>query len=205
MVPGEVARTGTEARAIATRIGFPVALKAIGPDILHKADVGGVVLHLRTPDELVRAWHDLNGRLGSRMSGGLVQKMVPEGVEMLIGVSDDPIFGPVITCAMGGTLTELVRDTASRLPPLTDVDAASMVDGLKAVQLLRGYRGRPRADEAALRESLLRLSALVKVCPEIREADINPLVVLPRGAVAIDLRVRVEPLAARPASRRIVY
>ena len=188
----ETVTSEADAVAAAGRIGYPVVLKALGKDILHKSDVGGVVLDLASEAAVAAAWRGLGQRLGGRMSGGLVQEMVAGGVEMLIGATEDRTFGPVIACATGGTLTELIRDAAFRLHPLTVDDAAEMIDGLKGARLLRGYRGAPPLDEGALRDCLLRLSALLEICPEIRELDVNPVRVLPRGARALDARVRVE-------------
>jgi acyl-CoA synthetase (NDP forming) len=196
-----------EDRAVAeaARIGYPVALKAVGPDILHKADVGGLRLNLDEEAAVREAWQDLTSRLGARMTGALVQQMVRGGVEMLVGVIEDPTFGHVIACATGGTLTELLADRQLRLQPLTDLDARDLVDGLRGVALLRGYRGSAPVDDAALVTALLRLSALADVCPEVRELDVNPLVVLPRGTCALDVRVRIEPHAPPPATRRVSY
>jgi acetyltransferase len=188
----ELAETERAVVDAATRIGYPVVLKAIGPDILHKSDVGGVITGLVSPEAVRRAWRDLRSRLGSRLTGALVQEMVTSGVEMLIGMTDDPTFGPVIACAMGGTLTEILNDAAVRLHPLTDRDAAEMVDSLHGAPVLHGFRGAPPVDEGALKECLLRLSVLIELCPEIRELDINPLRVLPRGARALDARIRME-------------
>jgi acetyl coenzyme A synthetase (ADP forming)-like protein len=189
----------------AARLGYPVVLKAAGPDILHKTDVGGLRLNLTREDDVRKAWREMKSRLGARMSGGLIQKMVTGGVEMLVGVVDDPTFGHVIACATGGTMTEVLADRQLRLHPLTDVDAAEMVEGLRGTVLLRGYRGSPPVDEKALIEALLRLSAAIETCPEIRELDINPLVVLSAGTCGLDVRVRVErPIAGSP-SRRISY
>ena len=123
---------------------------------------------------------------------------------MLVGATLDPGFGPVIACGTGGTLVELFSDVVIRLHPLTDVDAAEMVNALRGAPLLRGYRGAPVADEAALRDVLLRLSALIEACPEILELDINPLKVLPKGACALDARIRVGRVD-RPSSRRVAY
>ena len=191
--------------AEAERIGYPVALKAVGPGILHKADMGGLRLDLRDAAAVTAAWRDLHARLGDRLTGVLVQQMVPGGVEMLVGVIDDPAFGHVIACATGGTMTELFADRQLRLHPLTDLDARDLVSGLRGAALLRGYRGSPVMDEPALVTALLRLSALVELCPEIRELDVNPLVVLPSGTCALDVRVRIEPPAPPPATRRVSY
>jgi acetyl coenzyme A synthetase (ADP forming)-like protein len=200
-----VAATEDAARAEAERIGFPVAVKAVGPDILHKADVGGLALDLRSADAVRDAWRDLHHRLGSRLTGVLVQQMVQGGVEMLVGVIDDPAFGHVIACATGGTLTEILADRQLALHPLTDLDARDLVAGLRGVALLRGYRGSAPADEPALITALLRLSALVDCCPEIRELDINPLVVLTSGVCALDVRIRIEPPRPATPTRRVSY
>ena len=131
--------------------------------------------------------------------------MVKGGVEMLVGATEDPLFGPVVACATGGVMAELLSDAAFRLCPFSDRDAVSMIEELRGVKLLRGYRGAPPADEAALRAALLRLSAVATLCPEIREMDINPLMVLPRGVKAVDARVRVERPKPPVRTRRIVY
>ena len=171
--------------------GFPVAMKATGTELVHKSDAGAVRLRLKDAGAVTDAWQDMRERLGSRMSGAVVQKMAGAGVELLIGAVNDPVYGPVLACGMGGTLTELLADRQLRLHPLTDVDAASMVDELRGAPVLRGYRGAVPADEAALRDALLRLSALVGLVPEIQELDVNPLIVGARGVCAIDARVRV--------------
>jgi acetyl coenzyme A synthetase (ADP forming)-like protein len=207
-IPAAASQTATsedEAVAAADRIGYPVVLKAIGPGILHKTEVGGVRLRLHASDDVREAWRDLAHRLGDGMTGALVQEMIAGGVEMLIGAVEDPTFGPVIACGTGGTLAELLADMQFRLHPLSALDAAAMIDGLRGARLLRGYRGAAPADEAALRDALLRLSALVELCPEIRELDVNPLVVLERGVKALDVRIRIERPPSRPASRRVSY
>jgi acetate---CoA ligase (ADP-forming) len=135
----------------------------------------------------------------------LVPLMVPAGVEMLVGVVHDPLFGPVVACGAGGTAVELLRDVEVSITPLTDADAAAMVRSLATFPLLDGYRGAPPADVAALEDLLLRVSGLVEAHPEVAEMDCNPVMVLPagKGAVVVDARVRVEaavpplPLAAR--------
>ena len=202
---GETASDEDAAVGYAARIGYPAVLKAVGADIVHKTDVGGIHLNLADESDVREAWRDMKQRLGDRMSGALVQRMVTGGVEMLLGIVDDPAFGHVIACATGGTLTEVLADRQLRLHPLTDADARDMVSGLRGAVLLRGYRGSAPVDEAALVTTILRLSALVDACPEIRELDINPLVVLPSGTCAIDVRVKIEPPATRTPSRRVAY
>jgi acetyl coenzyme A synthetase (ADP forming)-like protein len=195
-----------DAVAAAREIGYPTVLKAAGPEILHKSDVGGVVLGLGDDASVRSAFRGLASRFGRTMTGALVQQMVPGGVEFLVGGVVDPTFGPLVACGTGGVLVDLLADTAFRLHPLTDLAAAEMVDGLKGVPLLRGYRGHPPADEHAVVEALLRVSALMAIAPEIQELDINPLKVLERGVMALDVRARVsrrDDLLS--ASHRISY
>jgi acetate---CoA ligase (ADP-forming) len=198
-----------EAAAAAKSIGEPVVLKAVGPSILHKTESGAVKLGLDA-SAISAAWVEMTGRLGTTdhggaMSEGLVQAMVGGGVEMLVGVTADPTFGPVMVCASGGILAELVHDADFRLHPLTERDADEMIASLRGAALLKGHRGAPPADVHALKDALLRVSALVSVCPEIQELDINPLTVLARGATALDIRVRVGLPTAPAASRRVTY
>jgi acetyl coenzyme A synthetase (ADP forming)-like protein len=194
-----------EAIASAREIGYPVVLKAAGPEILHKSDVGGVILDLHDETGVRDGFGALRARVGTAMTGAVVQQMVPGGVELLVGTVTDPVFGPLIACGSGGVLVDLMQDIAFRLHPLTDLDAREMVDSLESVALLRGYRGHPPADHGAVVQALLRLSALVEICPEILELDINPLKVLAHGATAVDVRVRVGRPNVRPATRRIAY
>ena len=198
------AATEDEAVAAANRIGAAVAMKAVGPSILHKTDVGGIALGLTGEDALRGAYRDMRARLGEAMSGVIVQRMVPAGIEMLVGATCDPSFGPLMACGTGGTLVELFSDVVLRLHPVTDVDAAEMINELRGAPLLRGYRGKPAADEKALRDVILRVSALIDACPDVLELDINPLKVLPSGACAIDARMRVGQMVPGP-SRRVMY
>ena len=189
----------------AGEIGWPVALKAIGPRIVHKSDVGGVKLGLADEAALRGAFADIEARLGSEMTGVVVQEMVKGGAEMMAGAVFDPTFGPLLLCGTGGTMVELFGDAALRLHPLTDVDARDMVESLRGKALLRGFRGLPPLDESALCTMLLRLSALLEACPEISELDLNPIKVLPKGACAVDVRVRVEKRPPKAPSRRVAY
>jgi acetyl coenzyme A synthetase (ADP forming)-like protein len=194
-----------EASQAAARLGFPVALKAVGPSILHKTEEGGVKLDLADESAVRRAHANLRARLGDRLVSVLVQRMIPRGVELVVGGVLDPTFGPLVMCGSGGTLLELLGDVVFRLHPLTDADAAAMIDEMRGAPLLRGFRGAPAADEAALGETLLRVSALLDICPEVHEMDINPLKVLDKGVCAVDVRIRVDERPAPPVSRRIAY
>ncbi|MBM3751362.1 MAG: GNAT family N-acetyltransferase [Acidimicrobiia bacterium] len=197
--------TEQEAVDAAATIGGTVVLKAVGPTILHKTEVGGVRVGLMGESAVREAWRDMQSRLGDAMTGGLLQAMVGSGVEMLVGVTDDPIFGPVMACASGGILAELLHDADFRLHPLTERDAEEMIASLRGAALLKGHRGAPPADVAALKDVLLRVSALVTACPEIQELDINPLRVMTRGARALDIRVRIGTPRAPARTRRITY
>jgi acyl-CoA synthetase (NDP forming) len=198
-------RTQDEAVRGAADIGFPVVLKAVGPTLLHKTERRAVVLDLENEEDVRQAAGDLASRLGNEVTGYLVQQLVRGGVEMLVGAVDDPLFGPVVVCGSGGVLAELLADSSSRLHPLTATDAAEMIEELRGAKLLRGYRGAAPADAGALQNVILRVSALLTVCPEIRELDLNPVKVLASGACAVDARVKVAGPPDRPQSRRVVY
>jgi len=180
-------------------MGFPVALKLVSETITHKSEVGGVALDLRGEDEVKRAFEEMQGRLRSlgklgEMSGALVQRMIREGVEVVVGVSLDPTFGPVMMFGLGGVQVELLRDVAFRIHPLTDRDAHHMVHAVRGVKLLEGYRGAPPGDIAALEDLLLRVSQMIEEQPEIVEMDLNPIRVLPpgHGCVVLDARIAVK-------------
>jgi len=194
-----------EVRAAAKEISFPLVLKAVGPAILHKTEVGGIRLGLADISGLRSAYRELSQSLGDAMTAVLVQEMVPDGVEVIVGATYDAAFGPLVLYGSGGTLVELLSDISFRIAPLTDLDVADMLEEVRGTALLKGYRGAAPADEAALREILLRVSALLDLCPEIQELDLNPVKVLEKGARAVDFRVRVGRRPVPPHSRRVHY
>lgn len=198
-----VVPSAAAAARAAGELGGPVALKAIAPGLLHKSDVGGVALDLRTPAAVRRAARAMRARLtaaGVPAPAFLVQAMAPPGVELLVGATGDPLFGPVVACGAGGVQVELTRDVAVRLAPLGDRDAHELPRELRLFPLLRGHRGAPPVDVAALEDVLLRVGALVTAHPAVAELDCNPVVVHPGGALVVDARVRVAPAAPpRPA------
>jgi acetyl coenzyme A synthetase (ADP forming)-like protein len=204
-VATRVVRDEDDAVAVAADMGYPVALKAFGPAILHKSDAGAVQLNLQSDADVRAAVRDLTARLSTRMSGVLMQRMAGDGVEMFIGGLQDPSFGPVVFCGSGGVLVELFGDAVCRLCPLTDVDADAMLNEIRGIARLRGYRGRPPADEAALRDAVLRVAALLDACPEIHELDINPINVRERGIAALDVRIRIAPVPPPSRTRRVRY
>jgi len=195
-----LARTPREAAAAARAIGFPVALKVDSPTITHKTDIGGVVLNLKSASEVEEAYRTIEARIKAlgriaEMHGVSVQQMVPEGVEAIVGVTQDPLFGPLIMFGLGGTLVELLKDVVFRIHPLTDTDAREMVRSVKGYPLLEGWRGSPPGDVAALEELLLRVSYMIQEVPEIAEMDLNPVKVLPpgRGCLVVDTRILLRP------------
>ena len=180
-----------EAVVAAERLGYPVAIKGIGPRLLHKTEFKAVRLNLASRSEVRIAASQLTRALGDKIEGLLVQRMVTGGAEMMLGAINDATFGHAVVCGSGGVLIDLLADSSCRLYPVTDQDAGEMVSSLKGVRLLRGFRGGTPADEIAFRDAILRISALVGICPEIQELDVNPLAVLPEGVSALDVRVRV--------------
>ena len=205
VVPARVAHTLEQSLQIAQDIGWPVAMKGLGPTLLHKTEAGAVKLGLKDSASVRSAFTDLSGSLGGRLEGVLIQRMVDAGIEMVAGGVNDPLLGPVIMAGTGGIFVELVGDTAFRMCPLTEPDADSLIEELKGRVLLRGYRGAPAADESAFRTLLLALSQLLDVCPEIEEMDLNPVMVLRKGTVVVDSRIKVGPLKPSPRLRRIAY
>lgn len=194
-----VTTTRTEAVAAARRLGYPLVVKAIAPGLLHKSDAGGVLLGIRSPAALVEAVATLEARItaaGHPLDGLLLQREIAGGLEALVGVTTDPTFGPLVVCGLGGVLVEILRDVTHRLPPVTDVDAAEMLDKLRAARLLDGWRGAPPGDRAALVRLIQRVSALVEIMPELRELDLNPVKVLAPGAgcMVVDGRLRIAPI-----------
>jgi acyl-CoA synthetase (NDP forming) len=189
----------------AMQIGFPVALNAYGPDLIHRTDVNGVRLSLHDEYDVLVAYEQLAATLGRRMTGAVVQAMAAPGVEMMIGATLDPVFGPVLAAGSGGALVELLHDVAFRLAPLTTTDPEAMLAELRSAKLLHGFRGSKPADIAAFADAILRVSVLMELCPEIRELDINPIIVTETGVTAVDVRVRVHAACPPSPSRRVSY
>lgn len=189
----------------AMRMGFPVAVKAQGPALLHKSEAGGVKLGLQDEREVREAYLEMQERLGDKMTGAVVQQMVEGGIEVMIGATHDPIFGHIVAYGSGGTLVELLADVSFRIHPLTDIDAEDMVRETRCWKLLQGFRGTKPCDVDAIRDALLRVSVLLNICPEIAELDINPLKAMPSGVAAVDARIRIERPSPKPPSRRVSY
>jgi acetyl coenzyme A synthetase (ADP forming)-like protein len=200
----EITASPDEAAAAAERIGFPVAVKLISPTLTHKSDIGGVVLDVTSRDAVRQACAGILERVpaGTAVDGFLVQRMVEGGTEVIVGVVDDGIFGPLVGFGLGGTAVEILNDVAFRITPLTDADAHEMVRSIRSLPLLQGYRGRPPAGLDAVEDLLLRISWLVETVPEIAEMDANPVKVFEpgQGVALIDVRVYVRGASSVPAS-----
>ena len=197
-VATSVAQTASEATALASDMGFPVALKLNSSTISHKSDVGGVALDLRSEDEVAKAFNDIKSGLaainrGQEMEGVTVQPMIKTGIEVIVGVTQDPSFGPLIMFGLGGIYTELLNDVAFRLHPLAELDAKELISSIKMARLFEGYRDALPSDTEALQDLLIRLSALVEDIPQIAELDFNPVKVMPReeGYWIVDARISV--------------
>jgi acetate---CoA ligase (ADP-forming) len=193
-------RSPTAAGRSAQELGGPVVLKAVSSTLLHKTEAGGVRVGLKGRAQVVRAAREISelvAAAGHSLDGFLVQRQLAAGVEMLVGVVSDPLFGPVVACGAGGVTAELLKDVDVRLTPLTDRDAHEMLRSLSTFPLLEGYRGDPGADISSLEELLLRVSAMVEAHPEVVEMDCNPVIATPEGASVVDARVRMESAQPR--------
>ncbi|MGE0716247.1 MAG: GNAT family N-acetyltransferase [Alphaproteobacteria bacterium] len=209
IVPTETAPTPADAAAAAARLGLPAALKILSPDITHKTDVGGVALELADPGAVQAAAERMLRTVAerapdARVTGFTVQPMVvrPGAIELILGLVDDPTFGPVVLFGQGGVAVEVLDDKALGLPPLDEVLAREMIGRTRVARLLAGFRGRPPADMDGIVHALVRLAELAADHPEIVEVDINPLLADGAGVVALDARIRVAP-PRRPGDARL--
>ena len=192
-----LARDAQEAAELARHVGYPVVLKIVAPDIVHKTDVGGVLTDLRSADQVTEGYASIvrsarAARPDARIEGVLVQNMVRGGRELIVGMKRDPSFGPMVMFGLGGVLVEVLGDVTFRLAPMGRQDAADMIRGIRGVALLDGVRGAPPVAFAALESILLRLSRLALDFPAIAEIDANPVLAFDAGAIAVDARVMLE-------------
>ncbi|MDX1575876.1 MAG: acetate--CoA ligase family protein, partial [Kiloniellales bacterium] len=190
--------TGVDAPAAASEIGFPVVLKAVGPDLAHKTEAGAVALGLGSEAAVAAAVAEITARLAAGSGGGdgfLVERMVPDAVaELIVGVKRDPAFGLALVLGSGGVLVELLRDSATLLLPTDRAAVNEALSGLKGAPLFTGFRGRPKGDREALIDAVMAVAAFAEAHREsLVELDVNPLLVLPegQGAVAVDALIRL--------------
>ncbi|HQL01143.1 MAG TPA: GNAT family N-acetyltransferase [Smithellaceae bacterium] len=191
-----VARSEDEALAMSAKIGYPVALKIVSPDVVHKTDAGGVKLNLAGPEAVRRAYGEIVETFRyQHIEGVAVQTMAKPGLEAIIGVTRDPGFGPIIMFGLGGVFVEVLRDVSFRILPISEKDAAEMIEDIRGAAILKGYRGRA-VDLDSLKNLLLKISRLVVENPEIAELDLNPLFLYPTGYVSVDARMFIREPAA---------
>lgn len=204
LVPTRHVNDADAAAAAAAELGTPVVLKADVPGLVHKSEAGAVLLGLRAEEDVRQGFAELAGRFGTDLRHVLVQPMVTEGTEVLIGVAHEPVFGPLVVFGLGGVATDVLGDHAAKLTPLTDTDADEMIRGIRAAPLLLGHRNTPPADLAALSGLLHRVSRLADDLAEVAELDLNPVIARSDGARPVDARIRVVPAEPRdPFLRRL--
>jgi acetyl coenzyme A synthetase (ADP forming)-like protein len=207
VIPREgLATNATDAATVAARIGFPVVMKIVSPQILHKTEAGGVLVGVKSAEEAAQGYATIvaNARKydpQAEILGVQVQQMIGAGQEVIIGAVTDPAFGKLVAFGMGGILVEVLKDITFRLAPASEEDALSMLDGIAAAEILRGVRGAPPVDRAALATMIERVSTLVADFPEISELDLNPVFASERGATAADVRVVLNFNPAPPRYR----
>lgn len=193
----KVATDETEAVQFASEIGFPVVLKIVSPDVIHKFDVGGVILNLNSETEVRTAYTRIlenvkKHKPNARILGIFVQEMAPQSTEVIVGATKDPQFGPALMFGLGGIFVEVLKDVTFRIAPISESDAREMINEVKAYPILKGYRGQPPADVEAIVKILLNTSRLVMEHQEIKELDLNPIMVYEKGAKTVDARIILE-------------
>jgi acetyl-CoA synthetase (ADP-forming) len=178
----------------AEKIGYPIVLKIVSPQVLHKSDAGGVLINIKNEKGLREGYNTILKNVkkhvpDAEITGILVQEMAPNGTEVIVGSTNDPTFGPTIMFGLGGIFVEILKDVSFRLAPITKTDAEEMVKEIKAYKILEGARGMPPADQETIVEILLATSKMLMECPEIKELDMNPVIVYEEGARIVDARV----------------
>jgi acyl-CoA synthetase (NDP forming) len=189
-----LAASKKEAMASAEKLGYPVVMKVVSPQITHKSDIGGVKLKLQNKAQIGSAFDEIMAAVQKKaptatVEGVSIQKMADPGLELVLGMTRDPQFGPMLMFGLGGTSVEILKDVAFRIVPLKREDAKDMIRQIKGYPLLQGYRGQSAVDIEYLEELLMKLSAFIEENPEIKEMDINPLIAYKKGAIAVDARI----------------
>jgi acyl-CoA synthetase (NDP forming) len=213
-VPKEgVVSSGAEASKLANSMGYPVVMKIVSPDILHKTEAGGVVVGVKSADEAAAAYDQIIGnakkhKADATIVGVQVQQMIKGGQEVIVGAMTDPSFGKLVAFGLGGVLVEVLKDVTFRLAPATKEDALSMLDSIQAAEMLKGVRGGDAVDRDAVTDIIVRVSQLVSDFPEIAEMDLNPVFASKTGAIAADVRIVVnfqqKPARYRPDEKDVV-
>jgi len=193
----KLAKNEFEAVEAAEEIGYPVVLKVVSPDIIHKSDIGGVILNLKNSSDVQNAYKQILENVkakkkDAKIMGVLVQEMAPPSTEVIVGAVKDSQFGHALMFGLGGVFVEVLRDVTFRIIPVTEAEAREMITEVKAYPLLRGYRNMPPADIDAIVHILLNTSRLVMENPKIKELDLNPIIVYEKGAKIVDARIILE-------------
>ena len=197
VVEARLARSKKEAIAISKEVGFPVVLKISSPDVVHKSDSGGVKLGLANATQVGKAYSEIISSINkaypeAQIEGVSVQTMAPPGVEVIVGMSKDAQFGPVLMFGLGGILVEVLKDVSFRIVPVTERDAREMIREIKGYPVLQGYRGQKPTSIPALEQLIIKVSQFVEKNPQIKELDLNPIFAYPDKAVAVDARIILE-------------
>ena len=197
IIQTKLARSKKEAISISKEMGFPVVLKVISPDVVHKSDSGGVKLGLANATQVGKAYSEIMSSVRQKypqaiVQGVSVQPMAPPGVEVIVGMSQDPQFGPVLMFGLGGVLVEVLKDVSFRIVPVTKRDAGEMIREIKGYPILEGYRGQEPASISALEELIVKVSQFVEQNPQIKELDLNPTFAYKDKAIAVDARIILE-------------
>jgi len=192
-----VAKNAEEAVKSAEKIGYPVVMKIVSPDVIHKFDVGGVLINLKTAREVESAFKKILENVkkhnpNAKIIGITVQEMAPASTEVIVGAIKDPQFGQTLMFGLGGIFVEILKDVTFRIAPITEQEAREMIIEVKAYPLLQGYRGQPPADIDAIAKILLATSRLIMDYPQIKELDLNPVIVYEKGAKTVDARIILE-------------
>lgn len=193
----KVAKNEDEVVKFSREIGFPVVLKIVSPDVIHKSDVGGVIIDLKSEEAVRKAYRQIIENVKkykpeAKITGILVQEMAPPSTEVIVGSIKDPQFGPALMFGLGGIFVEVLKDVTFRIAPITEDDAREMIMEVKAYPLLKGYRNMPPADIDAIIKIILNTSKLVMEHQEIKELDFNPIMVYEKGAKTVDARIILE-------------
>jgi acyl-CoA synthetase (NDP forming) len=197
VVETKLATSNEEAISVSESLGFPVAMKISSVDVLHKSDAGGVKLGIKTKEQVAEAYDEIMESVkkafpDAKVEGVTIQKMAEQGLEVIIGMSKDAQFGPILMFGLGGVLVEVLKDVSFRIVPLESHDASEMIRDIKGFPLLQGYRGSDPIDIANLEKMLLTVSTFVDNTPTVKELDLNPIFAYKDGAVAVDARVILE-------------
>jgi len=192
--PARLAKTKDDAVKMANELGYPIVLKIVSPQITHKSDVGGVALGLSSADEVAAAFERVVASAkkavpSATIEGVAVQRMEKQGTEVIVGMTTDPQFGPVMMFGLGGVMVEILKDVAFRVVPINERDARQMIHEIKGYPVLEGFRGHDPADVAKLQELLLKVSSFIEANPEVAELDLNPVFAYKDGAIAVDARI----------------